>query len=246
MNSYDIIRINDYISYIPSCGEPLSGDVGIIYGKNRTYLYDVGSTLGCLEFLHSIPGKFSIVASHFHGDHIWWLTTHKKGDAGVKPGDTISLDYKRPAYSELYVSQQTKKYTGDGIVVEEPLIIEDETITGEPLKIEIRPIPSSHSKGCLLMMVNEELIFLGDSTYCSWKTGSTDGDEEGRPGVGHAEYNVQLLQAEIELLSALKAEKVALSHDRKFIRPKKVVIREFQSVYALREPGKNTIEMIRK
>lgn len=243
MNGYEIIKINDYISYIPSCEEPLSADVGIIYGKNRTYLYDVGSTLGCLEFLHSLEGPFSIVTSHFHGDHIWWLTSHKKGDPGVKPGDTISLDYQRPAYSELYVSSQTKKYTGDGTVVDSPLVLQDETLTGEPLKIEIRPIPSSHSKGCLMMIVNDELIFLGDSTYCAWKTGTSDEDEDTAPGVGHAEYNVQLLKAEMELLQEVKAEKVALSHDRKFIRPKKVVIREFQSVFALREPGKNVIVM---
>lgn len=237
----EIKKINDCISYIPACTEPLSADVGIIYGKNRTYLYDVGSTIENLEFMYSLKEPFSIITSHFHGDHIWWLEKHRAGDAGVKPGDTLSLDYKRPRYAELYVSSQTKKYTEDGIVVSERMTINDTAADGTPLTLEIIPFPSSHAKGCLALMVNDEILFTGDGTYCVWKSAGAGEDEENAPGVGFAQYNVQQLKAEIDLLSELKAEKIALSHDRKFIRPKKVILRELQSAYAQREPGQNII-----
>ena len=241
MDSFEIKEINDYISYIPACEKPLSGDVGIIYGKNRTYIYDVGSTIGTLEFLNSIKGEFAIVTSHFHADHIWWLSEHKKGDAGVSRGDRISTDYLRPSYSELYVSAQTKKYTNDGIVVSEPLIIEDETRNGQPLKLEIYPLPSSHAKGCLALIVNDEYVFLGDASYCTWKEAGMGEGEEAAPGKGRAEYNVQQVKAQLDFFQSIPAEKLCLSHDRKFVRPKKVLIRELQALYASREAGKNII-----
>lgn len=240
----EIRKINDYISYIPCCEDPLSSDVGIVYGKKRTYLFDVGSTKDCLDFLYSIKGEWNATISHFHGDHSWWVCEHWKGEPGVKPGDTISLDYKRPGYSELYVGNQTFKYTKHGTIVTEPVFIDDdETITGEPLLIEILPIPSSHAKGSLIMVVNDELVFLGDSTYCIWKDEKCGEDDENAPGVGFAEYNVQLLGAQIELLESIKAEKCALSHDRKLVRPKKVVLRELKAVYAQRQPGSPVIRL---
>lgn len=239
----ELKKINEYMSYIPCCEEPLSSDVIVVYGKKRTYLYDVGSTIDCLDFLYSIEGEWNATISHFHGDHSWWVCKHRQDEPGVKPGDNISTTYERPGYSDIYVSSQTYKHTKHGTVVSEPMVIEDdETITGEPLKIEIRPIPSSHSKGCLIMTVNDEYIFLGDSTYCTWKADNkAEEDEEAAPGVGHAEYNVQQLCAQIGLLEASPAEKCALSHDRKLIRPKKVVLRELKSVYEQRKPGNPVI-----
>ena len=65
-----IEKINEYISYIPAAEVPISSDVGIIYGKNSTYLFDVGSTEECLNFLYSLKGKMQIVISHFHGGTI--------------------------------------------------------------------------------------------------------------------------------------------------------------------------------
>ena len=56
-----IKNINDHISYIPCCEMPISGDVGIIRGKKSTYLYDVGSTPECLDFLHSLNGRMQLV-----------------------------------------------------------------------------------------------------------------------------------------------------------------------------------------
>ena len=161
-------KINDYISYIPSCEVPISGEVGIIYGKKTTYLYDVGSTYECLDFLYSLNGKMQIVISHFHGDHTWWLTKHRAGEKGMLPGDTISLTYEPVKYEKIYIGKSTEKYLPDGQIVMEPVIIEDETPSGQPLKLEIIPMPSSHTKGSLALVVNDEYVFMGDATYCNY------------------------------------------------------------------------------
>lgn len=36
-----MVRIDDIISYIPACDEPLSADVGVITGIKKTWLFDV-------------------------------------------------------------------------------------------------------------------------------------------------------------------------------------------------------------
>ena len=171
-------KINDYISYIPSCEVPISGEVGVIYGKKTTYLFDVGSTYECLDFLYSLNGKMQIVISHFHGDHTWWLTKHRAGEKGMLPGDTISLTYEPVKYEKLYRGKSTEKYLPDGQIVTEPVLIEDETPSGQPLKLEIIPMPSSHTKGSLALVVNDEYVFMGDATYCKYIAEGEDGYAE--------------------------------------------------------------------
>lgn len=229
-------KINDYISYIPSCEVPISGEVGVIYGKKTTYLFDVGSTYECLDFLYSLNGKMQIVISHFHGDHTWWLTKHRAGEKGMLPGDTISLTYEPVKYEKLYIGKSTEKYLPDGQIVMEPVIIEDETPSGQPLKLEIIPMPSSHTKGSLALVVNNEYVFMGDATYCRY---IAESENEG----GYAEYNVQKLKEQIDVLKNIKAEKCLVSHEKRFVRPLKVVIRQLESIYARRLPGENTIRL---
>ncbi|MCR4625121.1 MAG: MBL fold metallo-hydrolase [Lachnospiraceae bacterium] len=230
------VKINDYISYIPATEVPVSGDVGIIYGKKATYLYDVGSTIECLDFLYSLNGKMQIVISHFHGDHTWWLTKHYKGDEGVRPDDEISISYEPVRYERLFIGKSTEKYLPAGEIITEPLVIEDETLTGEPLKLEIIPMPSSHCKGSLALSVNDEYLFMGDSTYCRY-IAPKEGVE------AHVEYNVQKLKEQIDTLKNIKAERCLVSHEKRFERPKKVVIRQLESIYARRVPGENTIKL---
>ncbi len=232
-------KINDYISYIPSCEVPISGEVGVIYGKKTTYLFDVGSTYECLDFLYSLKGKMQIVISHFHGDHTWWLTKHRAGEKGMLPGDTISLTYEPVKYEKLYIGKSTEKYLPDGQIVMEPVIIEDETPSGQPLKLEIIPMPSSHTKGSLALVVNDEYVFMGDATYCKYIA-------EGEEGDGYAEYNVQKLKEQIDVLKKLKAEKCLVSHEKRFERPLKVVIRQLESIYARRLPGENGIKLVKQ
>ena len=257
-----IVKINDYISYIPAAEVPISSDVGIIYGKNCTYLFDVGSTEECLNYLYSLKGRVKIIISHFHGDHTWWLTRHKAGEEGMLPGDTLSLTYEPVSYEKLYIGKGTEKYLPDGEIVREPLIIWDklkeqqpeilaqadmedareqnalemgnEDANREDMKLEILPMPSSHSKGSLALIVNDEYIFMGDSTYCRYIP-KKEGEEE------RAEYNIQKLKEQIDLLKSIKADKCLISHEKRFIRPKKVVIRQLESIYERRQPGENII-----
>ena len=231
-----LVKINDYMSYIPAVEVPVSGDVGVIYGKKATYLYDVGSTVECLDFLYSLKGKIQIVISHFHGDHTWWLTKHYKGEPGLKPDDEISISYEPVKYERLFIGKITEKYLPEGEIITEPMVIEDETLTGEPLKLEIIPMPSSHCRGSLALSVNDEYLFMGDSTYCRY-IAPKEGVE------AHVEYNVQKLKEQIDTLKSVKAEKCLVSHEKRFERPKKVVIRQLESIYTRRVPGENTIKL---
>ena len=259
-----IEKINEYISYIPAMEVPISSDVGIIYGKNCTYVFDVGSIPESLDFLHSLNGNVKIVISHFHADHTWWLTRHKAGEEGMLPGDTLSLTYEQVKYEKLYIGKGTEKYLPDGEIIREPYIIWDDIddsretkVNGniaceqketqgvekqnkheKSLKLEIIPMPSSHSKGSLALVVNDEYIFMGDSTYCRYIP-KREGVED------YAEYNVQKLKEQIDLLKSIKAEKCLISHEKRIMRPKKVVIRQLESVYAKRQPGENVIKLSR-
>ena len=234
MKSVMLKEINDYISYIPACTEPISGDVGVIKGRKTTYVYDTGSTPECLEFLHSLKGRMQIVISHFHADHTWWLTKHRKDDPDVSEGDTLSIDYIRPEFEKLYIGKGTEKYLPDGEIIKEPFIINDETPDGQILRLEIIPMPSSHTKGALALAVNDEYLFLGDSTYCAYS-------ENRKTGENWTEYNVQKLHEQIELLKKIKADKCLLSHEQRFVRPKKVVLRQLEAIYEKRHPGENRI-----
>ena len=205
-----IREINDRVSYIPATEKPLSADIGIVRGDSRIYLFDVGSTLEALNYLYSLPDDKVIVISHFHGDHTWWLGTHRPGDSELGADDNVSPCYERPKYGKLYVSKQTAKYTG-GDIVTEPVTIED------GVKLTIAPMPSSHSKGSLALIVNDELAFVGDATYSS-------SDNNG------AFYNAQLLQEEIRFLENSPASKVFLSHEKRPIKPKEVIIRQLKAV----------------
>lgn len=233
-----IEKINEYISYIPATEVPISSDVGIIYGKNCTYVFDVGSIPESLDFLHSLNGNVKIVISHFHADHTWWMTRHRPGEEGMLPGDTLSLTYEPVKYEKLYIGKGTERYLPDGEIIREPYIIWDEITDreGKPLKLEILPMPSSHSKGSLALVVNDEYIFMGDSTYCRYIP-KREGVED------HVEYNVQKLKEQIELLKSIKAEKCLISHEKRIMRPKKVVIRQLESIYAGRQPGENVIRL---
>ena len=206
-----LITVNDRISYIPACEKPLSSDVGVIRGDKKIYLFDVGSTVQNLNYLYSLPDDKEIIISHFHADHTWWLETHRLGDTDMSENDNISPCYERPLYEKRYVSKQSAKYTGGGDIVTDPVSIED------GVKLTIAPIPSSHSKGSLALIVNDEIAFLGDATYSTAdKTGPF--------------YNAQLLQEEIAFLERIPAGKVFLSHERRPVKPKEVIIRQLKMI----------------
>lgn len=218
------IQINDRISYIPASKKPLSSEMVIIKGDKKTYIFDTGSTLADLEFLYEQPDDKEIIVSHFHGDHTWWLTTHDRKKEVILDGDDISIGYPPLKCGRILIGKYAKKHIPEGVVVDAPMIIED------GVKLEIIPFPSSHAKGCLILVVDNEYVFLGDATYPAL------GDEEDY-------YNAGVLLEGIRLLEGLKAENCGLCHGKKFIRNRKVVLRQLQAVYDMRIQGEPLIKM---
>lgn len=192
------IKINDRISCWKAGNEPLSSDVILIKGDSSYWLYDVGDNEETACDVENITGTKNIILSHFHKDHIGNLN--------------------RLAFKELYQSSQTYKYTHTGIILEKEYIIDD------GVRLCMIPIASSHSKGCIALMVNDEYAFLGDATYCTVVK-------------GQAVYNASLLYDEIKQLKEINASYFALSHDIAFIHKKEDVICELEGIYSRREKG---------
>ena len=165
-----ILPITDYLSHLESSQDPLSADVYFIQGKEFTYIVDVGACEDALERVLGITKK-KIIITHFHADHADNLKRI--------PDDTC-----------IYVGNYTKKSTGKGEVVDGELLIEDE------VSLRIYPIPNSHAKGSLCVLVNNEYLIMGDSYYSNIKG-----------------YNLSLLHDEISLLRKLDFKYAFMSHD---------------------------------
>ena len=193
-----MIKLNDRISYIEASDEPLSADIGVIKDGERTWLFDVGNGETSIE---GLIGPFSVVLSHFHADH------------------TGNID--RIDAGELYVSKETFKHTGRGIVVDADIYL------GE---MHVFPLPSSHAKGCLGLEVGDTYAFVGDALYCRVKDGCYV-------------YNAQLLKEEIEVLERLQASLLLVSHHKGLVRGKEEVLRELKDIYGIRDKGSPEIRI---
>ena len=192
------VTINDRISYLPGREEPLSSEVVIIKGEKYIWIYDVGAGEEALSYINERYGEKCVVLSHFHNDH-----TENLG--GI-------------TYHKLYQGAYTKKHTGEGNVVEEEITITD------GVKITLFPIPCSHAKGCIGLIVDDTYAFVGDAIY---------------PAKKHDEllYNVSLLAQEITLLKETKAEYFGVSHKPNFVYKKKAILAFLESVYRRRKTG---------
>ncbi|MCR5585618.1 MAG: MBL fold metallo-hydrolase [Lachnospiraceae bacterium] len=203
-----IKEITNQIAYIPATDSPLSADIGLITGEKSIYIFDTGdgdaSFRELTKYLKDFPDKETcLIVSHFHKDH--------------------TGNFGRHDFSRAYVGSFTAKYVAPSEIVTSPVVIED------GVKLMIFPLPSSHAKGSLGLMVNDEFVFLGDGTYSN-------------EAKGEAVYNRGLLQQELKVLKALPAGKFLLSHKPRFIYPAKVVIRELESVYDRRVQGEAFIK----
>ena len=168
-----IIKINDKISYIKASKEPLSADVFIIEGEEYVYLYDVGANAESLEYIRSLEKPVKVILSHFHPDH-------------TKNLSEISANI-------IYGGRATKKYFPDIEAVTEKISISD------GLKLDIIPLPASHAKGTLLLLVNSQYAFIGDAIYPGYRN-------------GEKYYNPSILYEEIKTLKELNAEYIVSSH----------------------------------
>ncbi len=198
-----LIQITPEISYLPPVESPLSSDVVFIKpeGSDITWIFDTGTSSEAAELINAVGGPKNIVISHFHPDHI--------------------LNLIKVKYDRLYVSKYTKKYTRSGEVVDG-----DEAF---PDGIKIYPIPSSHSKGSLVLEY-KDYAFLGDATYVRFRLNAR-------------EYNVQLLEQMIKKLEEIAAPNFCLSHDKAFVQPKDAVLRIYRKILSRRQNDNPTINV---
>jgi len=188
-NAMNKIAINEKISYIPCSDDPLSADIGIIREGQDTWLYDVGSTA---DRIRELTGSYRVVLSHFHQDHT---------------GNVQRLDIQK-----LYVSRETQRHVGMGVVVDKDIRIG---------QLHLFPLPSSHCKGCLGLEVDETYAFVGDALYSKFREGC-------------CVFNAQLVREEIAVLENLKAPYLLVSHFEGMVRRREEVIAELKEVYSLR------------
>lgn len=199
----NLIEINSNISYFPASRKPFTCDVIFIKTNKATWIFDVGMSKEQAEYINQLEGPKNVVISHFHPDHI--------------------LNLPKVSYNQLYVSKNTKKYTFKGTVVEGSLVVDEEP------QIRIYEMPSSHAKGCLILVCGN-YAFMGDGTYCKEK-------------LLHHSYNAQLLKAEIDFLESLDCEFVCLDHDPNFIQHRKSLIELHKEIYARHKPGEPNISV---
>lgn len=219
-----IVKLNDRIQYLQVSYDPLSADVVAVRGDSAWWIFDVGACDMAVDFINALPRnpanddavslKKNIVISHFHRDHLLNVVRHCNGE--------VSLDF-----DTLYVGLHASKVVGEmsdreKVAVTSPLSFDD------GMHIEILPIPNSHAKGSLILVV-DDFVFLGDATY---------------PMVGHGEpdvYNVQILGEQIRFLKSLAQTRFCLSHKRGLVRDRNSVIQFLESVYARRQKNENYI-----
>ncbi len=194
--------ISNRISFLPSSEDPLSADVYVIKGDDRSYVVDVGSCDRAWELVSSL-GKRAIIITHFHDDHMKNLRRLEISDEDLY----ITAQSRKVLATESYRSECGNKL---GTIVTLPI----EIIDG--VKILITPIPSSHAKGSLGVVVDDEYLIIGDGYYCSSKG-----------------YNVSLLAEQIRCLKDLSFTKVIMSHEEK-IYSKDEVIASLEEIYGQR------------
>ena len=212
----DPVQLTSRICYLPASPDPLSADVIAVRGDGAWWIFDVGSCDGAVEFINGLDLSLrkNIVISHFHADHMENLVRALHGEIEMY-------------YDNLYVGAYTYRHAKSGTVVVQPLEFEDGA------RIKILPVPSSHAKGSLALIVDDEYAFLGDSTY---------------PTVGHGEadsYNVQLLYEQIKFISSLPMDSLYLSHKKGLRRERESVLSVLKSVYDRRGKNENRIYMTR-
>lgn len=238
------IKVTEHISYIKASDNPLSADVILIEGQEYLYVFDVGNNKQVAEYLNSLPKKKRVILSHFHTDHM--------GNIGRVNWDNVYFgantekyfqqyipDYARQRFAELpgalavALSGETESVLIDENSFPRYVTVFDTVKITDGSSIEIHHVPNSHAKGSLLLQVDGEYIFIGDSLYSK-----VDGD--------FYVYNAQLLKEEIELLKNLPGSQIFSSHEERPIKAKAGVIRFLEQIYEKREKNDAYIRVSRK
>ena len=191
----NMIRVSDELYFLPSTEAPFSADIYLIKGEKKNYLFDIGIGKEARKIVDEIDNKVVII-SHFHQDHL---------------GNLKFYDLKN---EDIFIGDYTYKIIGYGTVVRNIIEINDK------VNLKIIPIPNSHAKGSLVLLINNEILLMGDSLYCNTKG-----------------YNVSLLNSEIKLLKELDFKYAMSSHKDK-LYPKKIVLDELEYYYSKRSKDK--------
>ena len=130
------------VARLPATEAPLSADVGLVQTDGMLWIYDVGASLAAADAINGLPGKKTVVLSHFHPDHM---------------GNLEQVDCEA-----FYGGAFTCKKAGGGIAVSRELFL--------PEGVHLFPLPSVHAKGCIGMEYGE-YAFLGDALYPAVKAG---------------------------------------------------------------------------
>lgn len=244
----ETIKITEQISYIKASDNPLSADVILVDGQEYLYVFDVGNNEQMAEYLNEIPKKKRVILSHFHTDHM--------GNIGRVQWENVFFGANTEKYFQHYIPDYLAQRfaelplalagalageaaEGSGDAVQEVQKFPRYVTVFESIKIsdgfsiEIHHVPNSHAKGSLLLQVDGEYIFMGDSLYSK---------VEGETYV----YNAQLLKEEIELLKKLPGSKIFSSHEARPIKEKAGVVRFLEQIYAKREKNDAYIRMERQ
>lgn len=198
----EVKRINEKIEYIKASMSPLSADVGIVKDGNNTFIYDVGRCRECIEYLNGLPGYKIVVISHFHGDHM---------------ENIYDIEF-----NELYVGRETYKHLDIERFVSGKVIIVEAKGKIELGNIVIKAISSTHSKGALVLSVDDEYTFVGDAFYPIYK-----GEEK--------MYNVTKLKEMICEVEAMDSTAFLLSHRKKYVFSKMTICKHLKSIYNRRK-----------
>lgn len=196
-------KIDNSLYYLPSEEVPvLSADIGLFVGGKFVWAYDCGASEYAYSSLKNIE-NLKVVISHFHNDHSGNMR---------RLGNVV--DY--------YVGKYTYNHFAIGNVISEDVYFEDLGL------IHIFQLPNSHSKGSLAMEINEEYVFIGDSSY-------------GKHVDRHITYNAQLLLEQYRKLQSIKAEKVILSHAMNSIVDKEQLLLKFDKILSKRKSSEPII-----
>lgn len=235
------IKISDRISYIKASDAPLSADVILVDGRDYLYVFDVGNHEQVAAYLNSLPKKKRVILSHFHTDHmgnigrIQWENVFF-GANTEKYFQHYIPDYAAQRFSELpsaLAGALAGEADGEVQTLSRYVTVFDSVNISDGVTIEIYHVPNSHAKGSLLLQVDGEYIFIGDSLYAK---------AEGENYV----YNAQLLKEEIELLKKLSGSQIFSSHENRPLKAKAGVLRFLEQIYAKREKKDAYIRVGRK
>lgn len=240
------IEITDKIKYIPSGETPLSSDVVFIRGNSSLWIYDVGANDEAFNAITEViknagianmtgemnssvghTGIVNIVISHFHKDHMDNLERLKPF---IEGNEKINV----------YVSPYTYKRSKIGTEVEEDIFFDGN------MKMHIYSMPSSHAKGCLCLQIDDEIVFMGDSIFPQYRMLESDSNSDMGEASSYYEssneykkqykaYNSQKLKEQIDMLNGSDVKKVFLSHEKRPVIRKLIIVKYLESIYSKRQ-----------